>query len=150
MFLTYQATSVDATAPGAFSRFMLSFWHPPAFMQTCLHPWHQREKNIKATANNRHETGWQLTRRSRREDDEAHVCFSTNWKSSSIGQATVVDRGRGPERDGVHDATLVLSISSSSWIRASSLCPLSSYRIELEQCDSQHPGNYFLENNVLL
>lgn len=39
--LIYQAASVDATALGAFSRFVLRFGHPLACLQTCLHPWCQ-------------------------------------------------------------------------------------------------------------
>ena len=54
MFLIYQAASVDATALGALSRFVLRFGHPLTRLQTCLHPWHQKERGgggIKATAN---------------------------------------------------------------------------------------------------
>lgn len=88
-----------------------------------------------------------VTRQLRTEGDKAHVCFiTTSWKISSIGKAAVVDRERCPQHDGVNDATLVLSISSLSRIRASSLSfrLLRFYRVKLRLCDSQHPGIFWV------
>lgn len=62
-----------------------------------------------------------VTQQLQTEDDKAYVCFiTTTWKISSIGKAVIVDSERCPQHDGVNDATLVLSISGLSRIRASS------------------------------
>lgn len=120
MLLIYQATSVDATALGAFSCFMFCFGYPLACLQTRLHPWHHTERvggwGIGEWGGLKLQLIMMTSKSARRQlqrgDDKTHVCLITmGWK---IGKAAVVDRESYPQSDGVNDATPVLSVSSLS------------------------------------
>ena len=112
MHFVYQAKSVDATAPRAFSCFMLGFRQPLPCLQTCSHPCHQREKTRKiiATANyaDLKETVEAFVNGGRQ---SSRLFYRVCWKISRTGEAAV-DRERCPQ-NGVNDATPLVSINQN-------------------------------------